>query len=263
MIKNAIIIVLNIVLWTACTYNSLDEQPIDEDCSSSSLSFATIPENANCGQSDGSIEIIATGGVPPYKYAIDDGALQAEALFSNLQAGNYLITVIENQTCTKTLDVTVGNVDGVEASATVTSSGCNTSNGTISVQATNGTEPYQYQLVGSASQSSSQFAGLTSGEYEVLVTDASGCDFSIIKSISTGISYDASVKPIIMNNCAISGCHDGSTNRTNFTIFSNVQNSASSIKSRTQSGNMPRNGSLTQTEKDAIACWVDDGALGN
>ena len=49
-----------------------------------------------------------------------------------------------------------------------------------------------------------------------------------------------------------------------FTVFSNIQSSASQIKSLTQSGAMPKNGSkLSQTQLDAIACWVDDGALNN
>jgi len=35
------------------------------------------------------------------------------------------------------------------------------------------------------------------------------------------------------------------------------------MKARTQSRNMPKEGTLTQAEIDAIGCWVDDGALNN
>jgi hypothetical protein len=66
------------------------------------------------------------------------------------------------------------------------------------------------------------------------------------------------------NSCAISGCHDGSVSSLpNFSNLSVIQANASMIKSRTQSGNMPKTGSLTQNQIDLIACWVDDGALDN
>lgn len=262
MIKNAIPIVLLAAVCMACTFNSLDEQPM-LDCSTSTLDFTATTTDATCSQSDGSIVIAVTAGMPPYFYLIDDGQAQSSALFENLSSGIYEITVIDSLTCSITKEIAVASTGGFQAIADVTLSGCNATNGTITVLATNGTKPYAYKLNNGTEQSASLFSNLGAGEYDITVTDALGCDFSIVKSISTGISYDASVKPIIMNNCAISGCHNGTNNLPDFSVFSNVQSRASSIKTRTQSGNMPKNGSITQAEKDAIACWVDDGAEDN
>ncbi len=251
-----------LLFLSACINNSIEEDPKIE-CSNSTLDFSLITTDANCGLTDGKISITATGGEPPYQYSIDGGGTQNEELFQNLSAGSYSITVTDNNGCSKPTDATVGNIDGVLATISVTDSGCGTANGTIMVQATEGTKPYQYQLGGGALQPNSQFTELTAGEYEVTITDALGCDFLILSTIITGISYDTSVKPIIMNNCAISGCHNGSNSLPDWSIFSNVQNNAAGIRSRTQSGSMPKNGSISQAEKDDIACWVDDGAKDN
>jgi len=99
--------------------------------------------------------------------------------------------------------------------------------------------------------------------HAVEVRDGDGCSSTRTVNVLSGISYAASVQGIITSNCAISGCHVAGTGRTNFTDFDVIVARAADIKSRTQSGNMPLGGTLTQDEKDRIACWVDDGAPNN
>ena len=70
--------------------------------------------------------------------------------------------------------------------------------------------------------------------------------------------------PLLALKCAISGCHNGDNGASrNWTVKTNVLANASEIKSRTQSGDMPRTGSLSEEQKALIACWVDDGGLDN
>jgi len=251
-----------LILSNSCINNSLDEGP-KVDCSVSILDFTFITTNGSCGQSNGSLVVMATGGQPPYKFTIDNGASTASGDFNNLTPGNYSISVSDEATCSVTKEITIGNTGGFQAIGSVTVSGCGTANGTFTITPVGGEVPYSYKLDGGPTQTSDTFSGLGAGEYEALITDAIGCDFSIIQTIATGISFASTIKPIIANSCATTGCHDGSTAQTNFTIFSNVQNSSSGIRSRTQSGVMPKNGSLTQQEIDVIACWVDDGAKEN
>ncbi len=251
-----------LIIFTACTSNKIDDVP-NVDCSVSTLDFTATLTDADCGSNNGKIEIKGAGGETPYKYLIDNGALQSSAIFENLAPGNYKVTITDNVACSTTKDVSVASTSGFSATGSVAASGCKTTNGTFTAAPNGGIEPYAYSLNGGTSQSDATFSNLGAGEYEILITDATGCDFSIVKMIPTGISYNTSVKSIIANSCATTGCHDGSSSQTNFTIFSNVQGKAADIKSRTQSGNMPKDGSLTQAEKDAIACWVEDGALDN
>jgi len=79
--------------------------------------------------------------------------------------------------------------------------------------------------------------------------------------ICTDITFAINVKPIIDANCI--GCHGTGGNSPNLTSYALISASASSVKGAVVSGRMPQGGSLTQEEIDAIACWVDSGALDN
>ncbi|TVR37608.1 MAG: T9SS C-terminal target domain-containing protein [Cryomorphaceae bacterium] len=52
-----------------------------------------------CGSSDGVIEITNSGNIPPYSYALNNGALGDESLFDNLQAGAYTVQVQNGNGC--------------------------------------------------------------------------------------------------------------------------------------------------------------------
>ncbi len=250
-----------LAIFISCTSNKIGE-PVPVDCSISTLDFTVAITDADCGQNNGEIIIAASGGEPPYNYAIDDPAMQTTNTIDKLKAGNYTIIITDNVKCSVSKAILVASKGGFQATALLTPSGCKTTNGAITVQPVNGVLPYTYKI-GSTSQAEATFNNLASGQYEVLITDATGCDFSLIETVLTGVSYTSTIKPIINNSCAVTGCHDGSTAQTNFTSFSNVQGKAADIKSRTQSGSMPKNSTLTQAQKDAIACWVDDGAIDN
>ena len=77
--------------------------------------------------------------------------------------------------------------------------------------------------------------------------------------------FTAVVFPIIQNNCGAVGCHNsGSTNGPGaLTNFDQIKAAAAQIRSSVQSGTMPKNGSLTTAQKNAISCWVTSGALNN
>ena len=98
---------------------------------------------------------------------------------------------------------------------------------------------------------------------EIVMDDETNCAVNSTDT-ANGTSWASDVMPIIDNNCAISGCHNGDNSSIpNWTVFSNVQANASNIKTRTGNKTMPRTGSLTDAEIELIACWVDDGALDN
>jgi hypothetical protein len=71
----------------------------------------------------------------------------------------------------------------------------------------------------------------------------------------TAKSYQTDVAPIIQSAC--SGCHQ------NYNTYSQVSSSKSSIRSVIVSGQMPKDGSLSNVQKDAIVCWIDSGAANN
>lgn len=79
------------------------------------------------------------------------------------------------------------------------------------------------------------------------------------------VSFQNDIKPIIEVNCLINNptCHGMNTSIPNWSVFSEVQSHAQIIKTKTQDRSMPQIGSLSQTQIDLIACWVDNGAKDN
>ena len=81
-----------------------------------------------------------------------------------------------------------------------------------------------------------------------------------------GTSFSVEIQPIITLNCAVAGCHVSGQQRPSLETYSEIAANADKIKFRTSNGTMPPSTSglsLNQSEIDAIACWVDDGAQDN
>ena len=79
-------------------------------------------------------------------------------------------------------------------------------------------------------------------------------------------SFLTDVNPIIQSTCATgSSCHGtGSINGPCALVtYSAIANAHADIRSAILSGLMPKNGSLTTTQKNTIICWIDNGTLNN
>ena len=250
-----------IILFTllSCTYLSVEELILD--CSNNPIGLNIDAVEADCAVNNGAATIIVTGGLPPYNYQIKE-MVQDNNVFTNLVAGNYKVLVIDDNNCSAEMGFVINNKGGVTGSASSTFAGCKTFQGELTINAENGVMPYEYKLNNLAPQTSNIFVGIPAGNHIITIIDDIGCEFIIEKQILSGLSYEIDVKPIIMNSCAVTGCHSGSQ-FPDFRALQNVQNNKANIRSFTQSRFMPLEGSLTQAEVDAIACWIDDGALDN
>jgi hypothetical protein len=82
---------------------------------------------------------------------------------------------------------------------------------------------------------------------------------------STTKSWTSDVSPIIQSSCAITSCHaSGSANGPGaLTSYQAVFNARTAIRQAVASGAMPKTGSLTAAQKNAIICWIDSGAPQN
>ncbi len=257
----SIVILLSTSIWQACEYEVV---PGPVDCSENPVLIELVSvTGSNCGAMDGTVEVVATGGSGNYRYVAGDGEPQASPILAGLAAGVYDITALDENNCSATLEASVQNLNGVNITFTATDAGgCSGSNGTISVSAFDGSEPYQYRLGEGTYSSSHTFSGLARGVYNLTVSDASGCEVTQAVRVRSGISFAQSIKPIVEKSCAINDCHNGSQ-YPDFRVFKNIHDNAKNIKELTGDGTMPQEGTLTQTEINMIACWVDDGALDN
>ncbi len=134
--------------------------------------------NASClGVADGSIEVIASGGTPPYKYSLNGGAFQSSNIFSSLTAGDYDFTVRDDNFCEKTQSLTIGQLTTITFSVSKTNITCSgDSSGILTVtNPSGGQAPYTYSLDGIIFQTSDTFSNLPAGNYTLTVKDDIGC----------------------------------------------------------------------------------------
>lgn len=264
--KNLVLfpLLLSFLIYMGCSNNS--EEDTEIDCESSDLELqATNIVNPDC-ETEGSFTLEATGGTSPYSYSLDDGDFQSSGDFSNLAAKNYTAIVMDADGCTfqGTFNLTAGP-NGITLSLDKTNSECSSNTGTITVDASGGDGSFTYSLDGGSAQESNLFDNVGVGDHDIKVEDGTGCTTTTSIYVSSNVSLTDDIMPLLERECTFSGCHNGDNGSSrNWTVKSNVRSKASEIKSRTQSGAMPRDpGELTQAEIDMIACWVDDGALDN
>jgi len=146
------------------------------DIANSSAPLVAESENipATCNESNGSLSVSVSGGVTPYSYTWADAAINSETAL-NLAAGNYAVTVTDNNGCTNSLAMTVQNQNAPTATATATPTDCGTSGGTATITANGGIGGYSYVWNSTPPQNTATATGLLPGNYSATVTDSNGC----------------------------------------------------------------------------------------
>ena len=79
-------------------------------------------------------------------------------------------------------------------------------------------------------------------------------------------SFATEVSPVFQTSCAInSACHETSSGNGPGPLvnYSQIFNARGDIRPAVASGHMPLNSTLTANEKNAILCWIDNGAPNN
>lgn len=253
-----------ISLWFVAGCSNGDE-PAPFDCNTSDLTINVVDVDPETCTSTGSIEISGSGGTGAYLFALDNGDFQESGSYANVVSGTHVAKVKDENGCIiqQDVDLTSSQSTAVITNVTLQTSGCKTSGGSITITATGaGALSYSIDNI-SFVNTTGVFINLAAGTYAVFVKDADQCiDSESSIKITTGVSLTSDVKPIIEAKCAISNCHNGSQS-PNLTEDKGIIDNAQRIKSATQSGLMPKVGTISETQKTLIACWVDDGAKSN
>ncbi len=170
------------------------------DCTGFSASTNAIPTNC-FGGADGTVEAIPTGGAMPYSFAWSSG--ENTQLVSNLPAGVYTVTVLDDNGCEtiQTAEVTQPSAINISISTTDESApGAN--DGTATAIPSGGMPLYTFNWCDG--QTGDQATGLPAGVCTVTVTDSDGCT-SVAEAVievappdCTGFSANTSATP---TNC--------------------------------------------------------------
>lgn len=163
--------------------------------------------NPNCAAgNDGSLSVNVAGGVSPYQYLWSNGSTVNTA--SNLIAGNYTVTITDDNGCTLLYNASVTDPAALTiAPPSVTDASCfGLADGSVSIVAAGGTGAYSYAWSPSGG-SGATAGGLIAGNYTAIVTDLNGCTASITATVNEPAQIQASITN--QNNVACNGGNDG------------------------------------------------------
>ena len=149
-----------------------------------------------CGAyNDGLIQVVASGGVAPYRYSINGGPFQLNPAFGQLGAGAYVLAVKDATGCMDTMTVVFPFVPPlVIDDVVVTEATCGLANGTIRIVASGGTGQLLFSIDGQPFGPQFEFAELESGGYELGVRDEYGClAYTTVAVPSVGFPLDVQV----------------------------------------------------------------------
>lgn len=165
-----------------------------------------VINDETCGNSNGSITgIVATGNSLTYDWS---GTPTTDEDLTGVPAGSYTLTVEDNLGCTATAGpFTIANEAGPTLSTTamvITDEHCGQADGSITgIQINGGTTPYTISWNGGA-YNTLDISNLVAGNYNLLVSDANGCDVTSGPHVVTNVagpSIDATNMVITAESC--------------------------------------------------------------
>ncbi|MES2592744.1 MAG: PKD domain-containing protein [Bacteroidota bacterium] len=157
------------------------------------------------GADDGTIGIHPSGGTAAYYYQWTP-AVSTSDTASALSPGDYTILITDNNSCQTNLSVTVTEPAEINGTLLTVNPSCNLANGSISSLISGGTAPYTY-LWQQGSMTTSGINGLGTGTYNLLVTDAFNCTFSLSATLT--ITPDPTTT-VSVSNVSCYGGNNGS-----------------------------------------------------
>ncbi len=128
------------------------------------------------GMSDGKIVTAVSGGTPAYSYSWtkDQAQISTEPNLFNLGGGDYMLTVVDNNSCTANESFVIDQPEKIVIKEAVhIDVKCFGETGTVALSIEGGEPDYTYQW--SNGGTSSLAENLTKGDYTVTVTDAYNC----------------------------------------------------------------------------------------
>ena len=146
------------------------------------------------GDSMGSIDLLASGSVPPYSYQWSGMSIDTSEDLSNLSSGLYTVSITDMNACELFDSIIVSepfplvssiqsltNFNGFDISC------FGDSMGSIDLLVSGSVSPYSYQWSGMSLDTTEDLSNLSSGLYSVAIIDQNGCELfdSIIVSEPT------------------------------------------------------------------------------
>jgi len=122
-----------------------------------------------CGDGNGAIDIVVSGGTPPYYFNWSNGDTTED--ISGLSAGNYSVILSDTNNCITGANAAILNIAiGYGITGVIVSNDfCGDGNGYIDITVSAGTPPYTYLWSNGAT--TEDITALSDGNYSVTVSD--------------------------------------------------------------------------------------------
>ena len=197
---------------TDANFCSVTEFVTVDEPDSLNLSFAFTEPICN-GDANGQIEVMATGGTVAldYQYEWMDAGMNVigtNALVTGLVAGDYTITVTDDNGCQILEVVTLTEADALAYTPDIVQITCaGDDNGSIAVLVSGGTSPYSYEWtnqLGMTIGTDTIIENLAPGDYTFTTTDANGCVYSETYPIAPQSIVSATYTQFQLGDCSVS-----------------------------------------------------------
>ena len=164
----------------------------------------------SCFTADGEVQIIITGGTPPFYYLGSNGVtnitFDRTVTFNGLGPGGFTIQVTDAGLCNFTTSTKLLTPKGMSTvSVDIIHSKCNDFSGKIGpIVIFGGTSPYTFSLTDSNGNTNSDtvytpnwvFNGLSADTYTLTITDNGGCTFTSTYTINNQVLFDLNLSTI-------------------------------------------------------------------
>ncbi|PLW92395.1 MAG: hypothetical protein C0592_11060, partial [Marinilabiliales bacterium] len=135
--------------------------------------ITTSVTEADCGLSNGAIDITVTGDYGPYSYDWSTGATSED--LSGIPSGSYSVTITGTDLCEYVYDFNLSNNGSLVLSAVTNNTSCYLgTDGDIDLSVSGGTPTFNYSWSNGAT--TEDISGLAPGTYTVTVTDGGACE---------------------------------------------------------------------------------------
>lgn len=136
------------------------------------------------GSTDGEITVTPHLGQAPYTYQWDNNAgNQTTATATGLGAGTYCVTITDDLGEVDSYCVTLTQPDAMQFSSFITPDNSGNCTGNIQLLIGGGVEPYAYSWTQLPGQTGPLAENLCMGSYDIIVTDANGCELEINRQV--------------------------------------------------------------------------------
>ncbi|MCA1761381.1 MAG: gliding motility-associated C-terminal domain-containing protein [Flavobacteriales bacterium] len=153
-------------------------------------------QNISCfGETDGAISLTPSSGTPPFDYAWSgpNGFSDTGSSISNLEEGNYQVTVTDDAGCVLTTQYAISEPDTISFEALITDESCpGVGDGSISLTMLGGTPGFTVAWTGpdGYSEVGLTIADLNPGDYTATATDINGCVGDTTLTVGVGSDFD-------------------------------------------------------------------------